>query len=218
MKKLCLALVMLFLVSAVAGCGGDGSPPPILAKQQILSDERVDADIVEDAATRSLTVTQVSRDNVPSVFAGIDPATGDEYRAFIDFPLNTIPLKGVIQSATVDLFIQSIQPAAGTIPIRLELVSFPPPVVASDFDRDSLRPLGTVLVTPPVTAADVGQHVVVDVTPLVALAQARRQQNPLLQNFQLRVMEDLGPVVPGLIEIDESANETAPLLNVSFWY
>jgi hypothetical protein len=63
--------------------------------------------------------------NTPSVLAGIDPDTGFESRAFLDFPLTGaggIPGSAIINSATLDIFINSIsiRPAASSIPIRIE--------------------------------------------------------------------------------------------------
>ena len=62
----------------------------------------------------------------------------------------------------------------------------------------------------------VGAHVNVDVTPLMVEAQRLG-----LSNFQVRIMEDLGPVSPGLIEINDTtgANRAtlAPLLSVTYF-
>jgi hypothetical protein len=211
MKKLLLFGMLLLIISAVAGCGDDGGGPPPLQVRHILSDETVDADVVKDPATGSLTVTQVARNGVPSVFAGIDPTTLQEFRAFLDFPLTPVPINALIQSADLDLFIEagSDLPPGG-IPVRVELVSFAPPVLASDFDENSLPPLEVRTYT--VRPADIGHHVVLDVTPLVARAQAER-----LQSFQVRILEEFGVVAPGVIEIDEISNETAPLLRVFYF-
>lgn len=210
MRKLVLVLSILLLTLAVAGCGGGGDDRPLQGRQ-ILSDDAVDADVVRDAVNGSLTVTPATRDGV--VFAGIDPVTLDEYRAFLDFPLGAVPEWGIIQAASLDIFINAIHPPAGSVPIRLELVSFAPPVIATDFQRDTLPPLAVKTIDPPITARDVGNHVVVDVTDFMRIAQANK-----LPRFQVRVMEDLGVVVPGLIEIDDSdVLETAPLLRVAFF-
>ena len=62
-----------------------------------------------------------------------------------------------------------------------------------------------------ILASDVGKHVVFDVTPLMATAQ---QLN--LPDFQVRILEDLGPVTPGLFEIEEATASRAPLLAVVY--
>jgi hypothetical protein len=211
MKRLIIAGMLLMAICAVAGCGDGGGGAPTLQVRQIVSDDRVDADVAKDPATGSLTLTQVVRDNVPSVFAGIDPTTLEEFRAFLDFPLVTVPVTAVIQSASLDLFLEAgTDLPPGGIPVRVELVSFPPPVLATDFDETALPPLETRTFT--IRPSDVGHHVVLDVTPLMVTARDNR-----LQNFQVRVLEDFGVVPPGLIEIDEISNQTAPLLRVFFF-
>jgi hypothetical protein len=158
---------------------------------------------------------------IQSVFAGIDPSTGNEYRAFLDFPLggqNGVPLNASIASATLDIVIDSVSVSPGAaIPIRVDLVSFPPPLIVTDFDRNTLTPLASVI-GPLITSADVNNHVFIDVTPLMVEAQIQA-----VPNFQIRILEDFGPPVPlqGLIEIDDStgANRTAlaPLLQVQYF-
>ena len=102
------------------------------------------------------------------------------------------------------------------VPIRVELVAFQPPtLIATDFDRTAQPPLGAVLVSGDVTAADIGQFVPVDVTPLMVQAQQLG-----LVDFQVRIMEDLGPPIFTLIEIDDTIEadraQRAPLLTVTY--
>jgi hypothetical protein len=208
---------MVFIILALTGCGGGGSAPPIIVTQ-ILSDPAFDGDIVQ-GPPGVFTITQ---GNTQSVFAGIDPLIFAEYRAFLDFPLagvGGIPGNAVIVSATLDIVINSIQPRmlAGTIPIRIDLVFFQPPtLIASDFNRNSLLPLATTTIIPPISQADLGQHVFVDVTSLMAEAQRLG-----LPDFQIRILEDLGPVSPGLIEINDTTGANrgllAPLLQVEYF-
>lgn len=217
MKRTILAALMLFITLALTGCGDGGSSPPPAFVTQISSDPVFDGDIVQYFNTGSLTVTQGMSPSVQSVFAGVDPATGDEFRAFLDFPLSTVPANAVIVSATLDIVIKSIQPLVGTIPIRIELVSFQPPtLLASDFDRAILLPLAFTAITPPISPADLGTHVIVDVTRLMAEAQFRG-----LANFQIRILEDFGIVSPGLIEINDTTGVNrgsfAPLLEVTYF-
>jgi hypothetical protein len=160
--------------------------------------------------------------SVQSVFAGINPYTGAEYRAFLDFPLTGaggVPGNAVIVSATLDIVINSILPLPlyGTIPIRIDLVSFQPPtLLASDFNRTVQPALATTTIVPPISQSDFGHHVPVDVTPLMVEAQRLG-----LPDFQVRILEDLGIVEPGLIEINDTTGAQqdllAPLLQVTYF-
>jgi hypothetical protein len=156
---------------------------------------------------------------IQSVFAGKDPATGTEYRAFLDFPLtgaSGVPGNAVIVSAFLFIRINSIQPLDGTIPIRIELVDIPGlTLVQSDFDR-ALQPPLTFTIVPSISQPNVGNDVVVDVTSLMVEAQ-----NLLLPDFQVRILEDLVTAPPGLIEINDTTGSNriklAPLLEVTYY-
>ena len=213
-----LILVLAVGLSLVA-CGHDhGSSKPIVT--QILSDALYDGDIaLGPSSSATYTVTQ---GNSQSVFAGIDPVTLIEYRTFLDFPLggsNGVPLDAVIDSATLDIYINSIDPypLSGTIPIRIDLVSFQPPyLVGTDFDRSSQPALMTKTINPPISQTDFGNHVYIDVTQMMVEVQRLG-----LADFQVRIMEDLGLVSPGIIEINDTTgsnrNQLAPLLEVSYY-
>jgi len=210
MYRILLAAVTMSIMLAMSGCGDGGRDHPPVFATKILSDSRFDGDIELDR-TNVYTVTQ---GNVPSVFAGIDPVTESEFRAFLDFPLTTVPGNAFIDSATLDIFITSISilPAASSIPIRIELVSFSPPTLqATDYDRTILPPLA-VTANIPIFRADVGRHVEIDVTALMIEAQRRG-----LTDFQVRILEDFGFVDPGLIEIDDTTINRAPLLTVTYF-
>jgi hypothetical protein len=215
MKKILFAAFMMSLTIAMSGCGGGGgsSPPPTVTTH-ILSRAAFDGDIRFDPPN----VFTVTQGNIASVFAGIDPATGSEFRAFLDFPLTGaggVPGIATINSATLDIFINniSIQPAASSIPIRIELVSFPPQtLLASDYDRIIQPPLAITTIIPPISRADVLRHVTVDVTSLMVEAQRRG-----LVDFQIRILEDDGFVFPGRIEIDDTTINRAPLLTVTYF-
>ncbi len=222
MKKTSLAVLMSLIILALVGCGGDGSsgpppppPPPQPIITQIFSNPVYDGDIQVPLSGPTI-ITQGMTASVQSLFAGIDPVTGAEYRAFLDFPLGGIPGNAVIESAILDIVIDSIDPPAGTIPIRIDLVSFQPPtLIESDFDPGSLQALAIVEIVPPINSLDVNNHVAVDVTSLMVEAQARG-----LSDFQVRILEDLG-AAPGLIQIDDTtgANRSldAPLLQVKYF-
>src|SRR5258708_7596375 len=134
-------LAIACAVISLTGChnGDDGDiGPPILVTTQILSDPGFDGDI-EQTSLNSFTITQGMSPTVQSVFAGIDPLARTEFRAFLDFPLTGaggVPGNAIIDSAFLDIYIDSLQPTIGTIPILIELVSFQPPtLLATDFDR-----------------------------------------------------------------------------------
>ncbi len=219
MKRMVCAVLMVVSFVFLAGCGSDEDNVTPLFSTQILSDPTFDGYIAKAPVTGTFTVTQ---GNTQSVFAGIDPVTGTEYRAFLDFPLTGpggVPGNAIIVSASIDIVINSIQPQplTDTIPIRIDLVNFQPPtLIGSDFDRTIQPALATTTITPPIAQSDFGQHVPVDVTPLMVEAQ-----NLGLLNFQLRILEDLGALSAGLIEINDTTgvNQTAlaPLLTVTFF-
>lgn len=216
MKRIVLVLLTCVTL-ALTGCGGSDSTPQFVT--QILSDATYDGDIARDAGTGTLTITQGFTE---SVFAGFDPFDGAELRAFLDFPLTGsggVPGNAFIAEATLDLFINSIapNPLLAPIPIRIDLVSFLPPVlVGTDFDRTSLPALATMTIIPPISDADFGTHVVVDVTALMQEAQRRG-----LAHFQLRILRDPGTIAPGLIEINDTTGPNrallAPLLEVRYF-
>lgn len=220
MKKLFLAALSVFMILALTGCGdgGNRNPPPLVVTT-ILSDPVFDGDIQKSPVTGTFTVTQ---SNTQSVFAGIDPTSGVEFRAFLDFQLtgaNGVPGNAIIDSAFLDIFINSIipQPLFGTIPLRIDLVSFQPPnLIGSDFDLTLQPELATITVSPPIFQSDFGNHVTIDVTSLMVEAQRLG-----LVDFQVRIMEDLGIVTPGLIEINDTTganrNILAPLLQVTYF-
>jgi hypothetical protein len=207
---------------SLAGCGGgDGgvAPPPPAITTQILSDSGFDGDIEQTSST-TFVVTQGMSPSVQSVFAGITPGVLTEFRAFLDFPLSGaggVPGNAIIDSAFLDIYINSFQPMTGSLPLLIELVSFQPPtLLETDFDRTLQPPLAFTRVSPPFTQADVGTNVSIDVTTLMVQAQQLG-----LVDFQVRIMEDLGPAIPGLIEINDTTGVDrsmhAPLLTVTYF-
>ena len=210
-----IALAALLL----AGCGGgDGgiAPPPPSVTTPILSDPSFDGDIQQ---TSPPSVTQGMSATVQSVFAGIDPGTQTEFRAFLDFPLGGaggIPPNAIIERASLDIFINSLQPTTGSLPLLIELVSFQPPtLIATDFDRTVQPPLAYISVNPPFTQADVGTNVSIDVTSLMVEVQNRG-----LNDFQVRLLEQ-GPSIPTLMEINDTTGANrpthAPVLTVTYF-
>jgi len=212
-------------VLSLSGCGGGGDgniqPPPSVTTQ-ILSDPRFDGDI-EQVSDTQFTITQGMSSSVQTVFAGIDgsdPMNPTEFRAFLDFPLSGsggVPANASIDSASLEFYVDDLQPIAGKLPLRVDLVAFQPPtLIASDYDRGAQPALASVIVTPDISSADVGKFVPIDVTALMVEAQRRG-----LVDFQVRIMEDLGPAIPVLMIIDDSTGSNrasrAPLLTVTYF-
>jgi len=213
-----LLMAATLAVLGLCGCGGgDGSALPQVVTH-ILSDPAYDGDI-EETSPGAYVVTQGMSSSVQTIFAGIDPVAGTEFRAFLDFPLSGsdgVPGDAIIDSAFLEFLVNGIDPPNGSVPIRVDLVAFQPPTLfGTDFDRSAQPPLASVLVQGDVTNADVGTFVPVDVTPLMIKAQQLG-----LVDFQVRVMEDLGPASFTLMEIDDSTgadrNSRAPLLTVTY--
>jgi hypothetical protein len=114
------------------------------------------------------------------------------------------------------VFVDTLNPATGSIPVRVELVTFQPPtLLATDFDRVLQPQLGAVLVSGDVNSADVGHFVPVDVTALMIKAQQLG-----LVDFQVRILEDLGSDNLTLLSIDDTTGsarpQRAPVLTVDY--
>jgi hypothetical protein len=209
---LCLALVLAAV--SLVGCNvfvDNRDDPSPTFEAQILSDDTADGDI---QLTLPATFTVASALDTGNVLAGIDPASGDEFRGFLDFPLwgsDGVPLDATIESATLKIFINGVSVSSSDriLPFLIDLVAFQPPVlIADDFDRAVQPPLLTLPFD--FYPSDAGAMVVIDVTALMNEAQSQG-----LQDFQLRFLLDYS-ADSGLIEIDDSDVETAPLLTVSY--
>ena len=211
-------VAILGVLLALGGCGGGGDDGQPQFVTHILSDPGFDGDI-ELTVDGAYVVTQGMSPSVQTVFAGIDPASGSEFRSFLDFPLSGsdgVPANAWIDSAFLEIFVDDVVPASGSLPLLVELVSFQPPtLIGSDFDRVAQPALASVSVIPDVTHADAGNFIPIDVTGLMIRAQQLG-----LADFQVRVMEDLGPAIATLMVIDDTtgANRSvqAPLLTVTF--
>jgi hypothetical protein len=205
-------------LSGCGGGGGDGGEGPPQVVTQILSDPAYDGDI-ELTSEGTSVVTQGMSPTVQSVLAGIDASTGGEFRAFLDFPLSGqggVPSDALIDSAFLEVFVADLEPPNGGLPVRVDLVAFQPPtLIATDFDRNAQPALASVLVQGDVTRTDIGTFVPVDVTPLMIKAQQLG-----LADFQVRIMEDLGPPILALMVIDDTTGSDrharAPLLTVTY--
>jgi len=207
------ALALTMVVLAGCGGGGDGSheSTPVFVAQT-LSDQTADGDIVFSAPAAYAVSSALT---TGSVLAGVDPSSGDEFRGFLDFPLrgvHGVPLGATIESATLEIFIDSlvIPPPDRTLPMLIDLVTFQPPaLIESDFDRLAQPALLTMPFD--FLTTDVGAFVVIDVTALMDEAQIEG-----LPDFQLRLLLDFSAAA-GLVEIDDAAASTAPLLTVAYF-
>jgi len=184
----------------------------------IFSDPGVDGDI-EQTAQNTFTITQGMSPTVQSVLAGVDPVALSEFRAFLTFPLagaGGVPGDAVIDSAFLEVLIDDLEPMDGNLPILIDLVTFQPPtLISTDFDRTLQPPLASTRISPPIGSSDLGTYVSVDVTALMIQAQALG-----LPDFQVRIMEDVGPLVPVLMSIDDTTgadrSARAPVLTVTY--
>lgn len=211
-----LVIVALSLVLTACGGGDDGPPPSYTT--QIFSNPVYDGDIAQTSPD-TYEVTQGMGPTVQSVFAGIDPRSSSEYRAFVDFPLGGpggVPADAIIDGAYLHIYANSLTPINGSLPLRIELVAFQPPTLfPTDFDETAQPAIAYIQVSPSILGSDVGTDISIDVTPL--LVEAQRSN---LIDFQLRIMEDLGPAIPVLLEISDTTGpnraDLAPLLTVTY--
>lgn len=208
MKKTLFAALATFMLLTLNGCGSDSNNGPPLFETTILSNRGYDGDIQLDRDF-GFTITQGTN----SVLAGLDPIQPVEYRSFLDFHLtgtNGVPGDAIIDSAYLDIFINNIvtEFSYDTIPLRIDLVSFQPPdLIESYFNRLALA---SIVVNRPISYADSGGYVTIDVTDLMVEAQYLGHSD-----FQVRFMEDLVFVAPGLIEINDDTH--APQLTVTYF-
>ncbi|MBI5018211.1 MAG: hypothetical protein HZB55_22325 [Deltaproteobacteria bacterium] len=209
MRKLGWTAAALTLAFALAGCvGGDGGghgPPPAPFVADILSDTRIDGDI--DSAG---TVTTGAGDVLAGVDPGPGPTAGREYRGFLSFPLTSVPANADVRFASLELFVVDLAPLLAT-PFTIDLVSFAPPLLPTDYDDAHLPPLLSRNVD--IFPRDVGTTVAIDVTPLVQEAFFQG-----LLNGQFRLLLDVNENV-GLMTIDDplSTTATAPLLHIEYF-
>ncbi|MFZ5569921.1 MAG: hypothetical protein ACOZF0_05930 [Thermodesulfobacteriota bacterium] len=217
-NRLCILLMAVLAAISFIGCADDDHDtiPPSTVITHILSDQNADGDIALSLDGTTLTVTQAV--NSQNVLAGIDPDFGDEFRGFLDFPLggaDGVPSGAAVVEATLEVFINSFTAAPGVseIPLLVDLVSFQPPLplVGDDFFTESQPPLLTMGFQ--FFLRDAGLLVAFDVTPL--MQEAQRLDLP---DFQIRLRTDFSTYSgDALIEIDDGAPETAPLLTVEYY-
>ena len=207
MRKIGILGLVGVLALVLAGCGGGDHHNTVVI--QTLSDQPVDGD-VGFTAPATFSISQANITN--NVLYGIDSG-GTEFQAFLDFPLNgsngggVVPLSATIVSADIEIFVDNVT-LSSSVPTLLDLVSFPVTgLTSADFNSVPLltRPSFDIL------RSDINQFVRIDVTSLMVEAQRRG-----LRNLQLRFLLDFIPGAAGLVEINDGARGTAPLLTVEF--
>jgi len=200
---------MVFLAAlGLAGCSSNDDLRVFTA--EILSDQPSDGDISFDPVNGFIPT------NGPdTLFFGIDEANPNtpEYRAFLTFPLSTVPLGAQIDSAFLIVNIFDVN-FSSTIHTFLDLVTyFPGALVPADYSSDPLSYPGGGFAFRSFDffSSDIGFDVNIEVTSLMREAQRRG-----LPDFQVRFMLDTGP---GFVEIDDrpTVTITAPLLIVNYF-
>jgi hypothetical protein len=206
-----LAIIFLYGCSENSDDNDTNDTRAPLVTREIFSNMNTDGDIVCTAQS-SFSVSSASVTG--NVFAGVDPDTGDEFRGFLDFPLDEptgMPADAIIQSADLNIKVNtvSLPSADATAPMIIDMVDFQPPTLdATYYDREALREL--LSLTPvPFYSSDAGKFVNIDVMPL--MQEALRHGLPSLQ---LRFLLDLD-VNSGLIEIND--DDAPPLLTVTYY-
>ena len=211
--RIALYLTLVLAVVVLNGCHSESDNDPLPRYHtEIISDVDYDGDIGLDFDD---TYSVTSAADTGSVLAGVDPVSGEEFRGFLDFPLggvDGVPSDAIIESATLEIYIiwTSDSSPDEIFPFLIDLVDFQPPyLIESDFNRVSQPPLLTLPVD--FYPSDVGSYVVIDVTALMSEAQTQR-----LPDLQLRFLLDF-TADSGLIEIDDTDIDTAPLLKVTYY-
>ena len=214
MKRVFLVGAALFIAMVASGCGGGGGGggtvvTPIFA--DIPSDLTADAYVAENLNTFQLSAPVTGSG---AIRVGIDPTialpAGTEYRGLISFPLGGpggVPADATIVSATLDIFVDSVQfqfslPTA----IRIDMIEAPPPFASTDYDEVLQPRIGTSI---GFNVVGTGRYLV-DITPFMEQAQVP----PALPSLQLRLMLPLTPGANGLITINDSAFQ--PFLTVEY--
>ncbi|HWS16198.1 MAG TPA: hypothetical protein VN450_08430, partial [Candidatus Methylomirabilis sp.] len=126
MRKTWILGIVGVLALVLAGCGGGDSRQDFFVLSQ-LSDQTVDADI---AYTGVGSPTIFPASSTGTLQIGVDGG-GTEYRGFLDFPLaGKIPYNADVRSAYIEVFVGSV-PFGANVPVLMELVDFPLPLVPS---------------------------------------------------------------------------------------
>ena len=209
-RKSFVAMLVLGAV-LLAGCGG-GSSAPSSFTGQILSSPSLDGDIERVGGVFTPATTAP---NLP--LYGLQ--TGDEFRAFLTFPLDgstggaVIPVNAQVLSADLELHISRCE--APTVPTLLDLIAYSTrtgPAFTPDFG--SLPLTATSFLNFDIRNTDLNNYVRIDVTPLVRDAISLGKNE-----VQFRLMYSLSAAPQnGLVGFDDipANTTTAPLLTITY--
>ena len=214
MRKTWTLALAVALAAFLGGCDDDDcwdddcDPDSFVA--QTLSDQPADGDILF-IPPDSYTVSQA--DETGSLLFGLDPDSGGEYRAFLDFPLDgrnggdPVPLEAEILRADIDVCVWDVVSDFDYFPTELELVPFP---IFSGLESEYFdRPPEATRAPVDFFLDDEGHCFPIDVTSLMGAAQLRGDTD-----LQLRF---LVPEGAGIVELYDGADvNLSPLLTVEF--
>ncbi|OIP34337.1 MAG: hypothetical protein AUK27_07945 [Deltaproteobacteria bacterium CG2_30_66_27] len=213
MRKIWVLGLVGVLAVVLAGCGGGSSGPDLIVFEQV-SDQTVDADIGYTGAGSPFISPATSTGTIQ---IGVDGG-GTEYRGFLDFPMaGKIPYDADVQSAYVEVFVASV-PFGANVPVLVELVDFPLPLIATDYFRVPPSPYlpavlsRSIFTLRPSDAVFPRPSVRIEVTNLVREALQRAQPE-----FQLRILLDPTIPGPGIVQLDDDVAQTAPFLHVEYF-
>jgi hypothetical protein len=205
------------ILPLIAGCGGsfslflsiggDATPGSVV----VASDPRADGDIRQDGLVTTGAV----------IFSGFDPTASSprpEYRGFLSFPIDGIPVGALVESATVTFFVDRIDPLTGNGELLLDLdhVHYGSVLAFSAFGSPGMA-VGSVIAGIRLLPSASPQPVSFGVIPELQADV----DNPSVRFFQLRIFG-----TGGLAQIVDGAGDRAgglppdpglaPVLSVQF--
>ncbi len=147
---------------------GDFTTVPAPRSEAIASDPATDGDVRDDGAVATAT----------AILAGFDPLSPPpvpEYRGFLSFPLDRIPVGAWIESATVSVTVDRVDLAAPALVLSFDHVRYGDALAAAAFDAPGTPvgglPAGARLVpsaAPQTVAFDVASELQGDVNDSAA--------------------------------------------------
>lgn len=172
--------------------GEDTSPAPSTAV--VVSDPRLDGDVREDGIVTTGAV----------ILAGFDPAAASprpEYRGFLSFPIDAVPVGAFVEAASVTLFADRVDLLPGMADVILDFdhVHYGTGLSFSAFGASGV-PVRSVAAGMTLTPSPAPQAVSFDVTPEV---QADVNSSSV-HSFQLRIFGS-----GGLAQIVDGAGNRA---------
>ncbi len=172
--------------------GEDSSTPP--STEVAVSDPRLDGDVRSDGAVTTGGV----------ILAGFDPAAASprpEYRGFLSFPIDAVPVAVIVETATVTLYADRVDllPGAPAILLDFDHVHYGTGLSFSAFDAAGI-PVRSVAAGTSLAPSPAPQAVSFDVTPEIQADV----NSPSVSSFQLRISGS-----GGLVQIVDGAGTRA---------